>query len=305
VKPILARFWVFLAASTLVVVGSVALHAAGQDSAGSAAQQVPDGSLPANGKTESPNDAASNASSLKDAASNASSLKDAAGKDPDGKPDGKAKSKSKSKAKAEPEFVRKTDAEWRKILTRTQYMVTRQKATEPAFSGAYATGHFRGMFLCVCCDAELFSAQSKFDSGTGWPSFDRPASAKSIARAMDYDALEPRIEVTCRRCGAHLGHVFDDGPTVTTLRFCINSASLKLKPPEGESAPTKSSSRTAASRSSKARAKAKMTKANSKVMLRSKSKATQPPSDSQESPGPSEADRPAEQKAAPAAKPSE
>ncbi len=292
-KPILTRFRVFLAASTLVVVGSVALHAAGQDAAGSAKQQVPDGSLPATVKTETANDAASSDSSLKDAA----------GKDPDAKPDRKAK----SKAKPEPEFVRKTDAEWRKILTRTQYMVTRQKATEPAFSGAYATGHFRGMFLCVCCDAELFSAQSKFESGTGWPSFDRPASVKSIARAMDYDAFEPRVEVTCRRCGAHLGHVFDDGPTMTGLRFCINSASIKLKPPEGESIPTKASSRTAASRSSKARAKAKMTKAKSKAKPKSnsKAKATQPPSDSQESPGPAEADRPAEEKAAPAAKPSE
>jgi peptide-methionine (R)-S-oxide reductase len=286
VKPILTRFWVFLATSALVV-GSVALQAAGQDPAGSSKDPLRDGPSAAEGKTETASDAASSDSSGKDAAA----------KDPDAKPDRKAK----SKAKFEPEFVRKTDAEWRKILTRTQYMVTRQKATEPAFSGAYATGHFRGMFLCVCCDAEVFSAQSKFDSGTGWPSFDRPASVKSTVRAMDYDALEPRIEVMCRRCGAHLGHVFDDGPTMTGLRFCINSAAIKLRPPEGESAP-KASSRTA-SRSSKARAKTRMTKTNSKA--KSKSTAAGPPSDSPESSGPAEADRPAQEKAAPAAKPSE
>ena len=173
--------------------------------------------------------------------------KEVAGKDQDdaGKDDARAgrsrQSKSrrtKAKAKAEPEFVRKTDAEWRKILTKMQYMVTRQKATEPAFSGKYATGHFRGTFLCVCCDAEVFNAQNKFDSGTGWPSFDRPANARAIGREMDYGAFEPRVEVMCRRCGAHLGHIFDDGPTITGLRFCINSAAIKLRPPEGESAST-------------------------------------------------------------------
>jgi len=147
----------------------------------------------------------------------------------------KAGSKAKGNTKAEPEFVRKTDAEWRKILTRTQYMVTRQKATEPAFSGKYATGHFRGMFQCVCCDADVFSALNKFDSGTGWPSFDRPANAKAVGRVMDYSSLEPKVEVMCRRCGAHLGHIFDDGPTITGLRYCLNSVAIKLKPPEGES----------------------------------------------------------------------
>ena len=184
-----------------------------------------------------------------------------AGKDQDGlekDAGGRAGSKSKTKAKAEPEFVRKTDAEWRKILTKSQYMVTRQKATEPAFSGKYATGHFRGTFVCVCCDAEVFNAQNKFDSGTGWPSFDRPANAKSIVREMDYSAFEPRVEVMCRRCGAHLGHLFDDGPTVTSLRFCINSASIKLRPPDGESAPTdRASSRSAPSGRTKAKARSK------------------------------------------------
>ena len=186
--------------------------------------------------------------------------------------------KGKEKAKAEPEFVRKTDAEWRKILTRTQYMVTRQKATEPAFSGKYATGHYRGTFLCVCCDAELFSAGTKFDSGTGWPSFDRPASARAIAREMDYSSLEPRVEVTCRRCGAHLGHVFDDGPTATGLRFCINSAAIKLRPPEGESESRKASSSGSGSRTSaKARTKTKATTSKSKAKAKGSTHSDQQP----------------------------
>jgi peptide-methionine (R)-S-oxide reductase len=170
------------------------------------------------------------------------------------KSDSTGKSDTKAYAKSEPEFVVKTDAEWRKILTRAQYAVTRQKATEQPFSGQYATGHFKGMFLCVCCDAALFSADAKFESGTGWPSFDRPASVKSILNVPDYSEIEPRTEVMCRRCRAHLGHVFDDGPTLTQLRYCINSAAIKLKSPEPETNPrtaTKTSSKT------KARAKAK------------------------------------------------
>ena len=231
----------------------------------SSKQQAGDGSSAAKAKTGSGNDSAGDGSTGKDAA----------GKEPDGKTD----QKSKTKAKPEAEFVRKTDAEWRKILTKTQYMVTRQKATEPAFSGAYATGHFRGMFHCICCDAELFTAESKFDSGTGWPSFDRPASGRALGRAMDYDAFEPRIEVMCRRCGAHLGHLFDDGPTITGQRFCVNSASLKLRPPEGESTSTKSASRTTSRSRTKARAKMR-TSAKAKP----KAKATSSTGDSQDSP---------------------
>ncbi len=288
-KPILTRFWVFLATSALVV-GSFTLHAAGQDFSESSKQQGRDSSAASDGKTGSANDAAGSDQTAKDAA----------GKDPDGKPDPKAKAGSKAKAKPEPEFVRKTDAEWRKILTQTQYMVTRLKATEPAFSGDYATGHFRGMFHCVCCDAELFSAETKFDSGTGWPSFDRPSSARAVARAMDYDAFEPRIEVMCRRCGAHLGHVFDDGPTITGQRFCINSAAIKLRPPEGESVPTKAASRT----SSRARAKARA-KTMTKAKVNPKAKSKQSPADSHDSPGSAQDDKPAETDAARAAKPSE
>lgn len=121
--------------------------------------------------------------------------------------------------------------EWRKQLTRPQFMVTRMKVTEPAFSGRYASGHFRGTFVCVCCGAELFSSAHKFESGTGWPSFYRPISLKALKAGPDYSQAQPRIEVSCARCDAHLGHVFSDGPPPTGRRFCINSLALKLVPP--------------------------------------------------------------------------
>ncbi|WP_165222640.1 peptide-methionine (R)-S-oxide reductase MsrB [Aquisphaera insulae] len=143
--------------------------------------------------------------------------------------DGKAGTKSPSARSGEPERVIKTNEEWRKLLNADEFMVTRLKATEPAFSGKYATGHFKGTFDCVCCGAPLFESAHKFDSGTGWPSFFRPASEKALETAMDYsEPSEARVEVTCRRCGAHLGHVFQDGPPPTGLRYCINSLSLKL-----------------------------------------------------------------------------
>jgi peptide-methionine (R)-S-oxide reductase len=223
------RFALYLAASTFLGL-FIALPAFGQE--------PPDGTKRNSG--DDPAAAAGKAGDRSDGGGKEATGKDEPGTGTDGSR--RAGSKTGTKAKAEPEFVRKTDAEWRKILTKTQYMVTRQKATEPAFSGKYASGHFRGMFLCVCCDAELFNAQNKFDSGTGWPSFDRPANARAVGREMDYSAFEPRVEVMCRRCGAHLGHIFDDGPTITTLRFCINSAAIKLRPPEGESASTGSGS---------------------------------------------------------------
>lgn len=135
-----------------------------------------------------------------------------------------------NQANGSPGRVVKSDAEWRSRLTREQYMVTRLGATEPAFSGKYNAGHYKGTFLCVCCDAPLFDARTKFDSGTGWPSFWRPLTAKAMTESLDRSAYEPRIEVRCSRCGAHLGHVFADGPAPTGLRYCINSLALKLEP---------------------------------------------------------------------------
>jgi len=124
----------------------------------------------------------------------------------------------------------KADAEWRKELSETQYQVLRKKETEPPFAGEYWNNHKKGIYYCAGCGAPLFNSETKFDSGTGWPSFSAPIKKEDIDAEKDVSYGMVRTEVQCKQCGGHLGHLFDDGPKPTGRRYCINSASLKFKP---------------------------------------------------------------------------
>lgn len=127
------------------------------------------------------------------------------------------------------QLIEKSDEDWQKELTPEQYQVLRAKGTERPFTGEYVNNHDQGMFTCAACGNELFSSDAKFDSGTGWPSFDNPVNRENVELREDNDHGMRRTEVVCKNCGSHLGHVFNDGPTQSGQRYCINSVCLRLK----------------------------------------------------------------------------
>jgi peptide-methionine (R)-S-oxide reductase len=130
--------------------------------------------------------------------------------------------------------IRKDEAAWRSSLSEQQYYVTRRKGTEPPFTGEYENTETPGTYLCVCCGQPLFSSTNKYHSGSGWPSFWQPIAAENVAMERDSSHGMERVEAVCSRCDAHLGHVFEDGPPPTGLRFCINSVALRLAPEKGK-----------------------------------------------------------------------